>query len=284
MYVFLSVIYYFCIVLFMIAYATCFVINLVRAIKVKKEMLQDCATVPAKVVEVIQEKKRVFIKVEYASPINRTKFINIFEFTKKEFNDQYYVDQEITLYYPKVDHVKRVTCFPVYLAKDQIKVKASNLFVDGLLTFVSMFMVGWFTSLIISLKGFYLFNDNNTTAEVAMSCNMASPLIYLLVLFMFITTVPYMVERLLTAPQDENQSYLKLYGVKCMAEVKTFKFSRAKDTAGRKESLLQIEFYDNKGELIKANLNSYLYTETQEQYINILYDIKNPKNVVYMRR
>ena len=35
--------------------------------------------------------------------------------------------------------------------------------------------------------------------------------------------------------------------------------------------------------LLKGNcsLNSYLYTNTQEQYIDILYDELNPKNVVY---
>ena len=69
-----------------------------------------------------------------------------------------------------------------------------------------------------------------------------------------------------------------------MAEVKTYKFGRNKDAKGNKESMLQIEFYDNKGNLVQANLNSYMYTETQEQYINILYDLKNPKNVVYMRK
>ena len=37
-------------------------------------------------------------------------------------------------------------------------------------------------------------------------------------------------------------------------------------------------------EKIKANLNSFMYTETQEQYVNILYDVHHPKNVVYMRK
>lgn len=47
---------------------------------------------------------------------------------------------------------------------------------------------------------------------------------------------------------------------------------------------MEIEFYNNKGEKIKANLNSFMYTETQEQYVNILYDVHHPKNVVYMRK
>lgn len=69
-----------------------------------------------------------------------------------------------------------------------------------------------------------------------------------------------------------------------MAEVKTFKFGRNKDAKGNKESLIEIDFIIIKVNLIKANLNSFMYTETQEQYINILYDLKNPKNVVYMRK
>jgi hypothetical protein len=29
-------------------------------------------------------------------------------------------------------------------------------------------------------------------------------------------------------------------------------------------------------------LSSYAYTETQEEYIDVIYDPKNPKNVVYL--
>ena len=65
------------------------------------------------------------------------------------------------------------------------------------------------------------------------------------------------------ADRDQNQSYLKMYGVKCMAEVKTFKLGRTKNQKGVKESIMEIEFYNNKGEKIKANLNSFMYTETQ---------------------
>ena len=46
-------------------------------------------------------------------------------------------------------------------------------------------------------------------------------------------------------------------------------------------SRLIVPSYDNKGNLVKAHLNSFMYTETQEQYIDILYDESNPKNVVY---
>lgn len=281
----LSIIYYICIVAFMFGYIVCFIINLIRAIKVNNSMKEDYSKVNANVVEVIHEKKRVYVKVEYVSPTNFVKFVDYFEFTEKSFNDQYYVDQELGIYYPKVDDLKRVTCFPTYLEGNKIKIKAAPLVTDAFLAIVGIFMTGWFTTLIIKSGGFNIFNSTNTNPENLFNCaSFSSILVYMLPLFMYITTIPYLIERLTTASKEENQNYLKLYGAKCMAEVKTFKFGRNKDAKGNKESLIEIEFYNNKGELIKANLNSFMYTETQEQYINILYDLKNPKNVVYMRK
>lgn len=281
----LSIIYYICIVAFMLGYIVCFIINLVRAIKVNNGMKKEYNAVKAKVVEIIREKKRVFVKVEYVSPTNFVKFVDYFEFSEKAFNDQYYVDQELEIYYPKVDELKRVTCFPTYLEGNQIKIKAAPIVTDAFLAFVGMFMTGWFTTLIIRSGGFNIFNETNTNVENIFSCaDFSSMLIYMLPLFMYIVTIPYLIERLTTASKEENQNYLKLYGAKCMAEVKTFKFGRNKDIKGNKESLIEIEFYNNKGELVKAHLNSFMYTETQEQYINILYDLKNPKNVVYMKK
>lgn len=281
----LSIIYYICIVAFMLGYIVCFIINLVRAIKVNNGMKKEYNAVKAKVVEIIREKKRVFVKVEYVSPTNFVKFVDYFEFSEKAFNDQYYVDQELEIYYPKVEELKRVTCFPTYLEGNQIKIKAGPIVTDAFLAFVGMFMTGWFTTLIIRSGGFNIFNETNTNVENIFSCvDFSSMLIYMLPLFMYIVTIPYLIERLTTASKEENQNYLKLYGAKCMAEVKTFKFGRNKDIKGNKESLIEIEFYNNKGELVKAHLNSFMYTETQEQYINILYDLKNPKNVVYMKK
>ena len=282
---FLSIVYYILIILFMGVYIASFIINLIRAIKVQKGMKVEHAKVSAKVLEIIRDRKKVFVKVEYLSPKNFVKFVDFFEFTEKEFKDQYYVDQELEIYYPKVDGLKRVTCFPTYLEGQKIAIVKAPIVTDAILAFVGIFMTGWFTSLVINAGGFYIFNEANTNPETLMDCtSFSNALIYMLPLFMYITTVPYIMERFATASKEENQSYLKLYGAKCMAEVKTFKFGKNKDAKGNKESLMEIEFYNNKGELIKARLNSFMYTETQEQYVNILYDMKNPKNVVYMRK
>ncbi len=281
----LGIIYYVFIAAFMIAYVVSFIINLIRAIKVNKGMHQECQHVVGKVIEIVQEKKSVFVKVEYVSPVNRVRFVDYFEFSKKEFADQYYVDQEVKIYYPKVENVKKVTCFPTYIEGRKIKIQSGPIVTDAMFMGVGIFMTVWLTYFFIKLKSFDLLTILQTDAASSVGCGAyGTIMIFLLPFFMYIMTIPYIMERFTMAPKEQNQSYLKLCGVKGMAEVKTFKFSKNKDAKGNKESMMEIEFFDNKGEKIKANLNSFMYSETQEQYINILYDKKNPKNVVYMRR
>ncbi len=287
MYKFMSIAYITIIMGFMVVYITAFVLNLIRAKKVNKEMKKSCRSVKGKIVEIVKEKKRVFIRVEYTSPSNYTKFVDYFDLTEKEFNDQYYVDQEVEIYYPEIENWKRVTCFPTYLEGQPIKVEKGPLVTDAMFAIVGMMMAGWVLSTAILLKvnlGTTLFNDANFSNSNMSSCTQSNPIMYLLPILLYVFTIPYIIERFTMADRDQNQSYLKMYGVKCMAEVKTFKLGRTKNQKGVKESIMEIEFYNNKGEKIKANLNSFMYTETQEQYVNILYDVHHPKNVVYMRK
>ncbi len=280
-----GIIYYVFIVAFMVAYTVCFIIGLIRAIKVNKSMKQKCESANGKVIEIIKEKKRVYVKVEYTSPGNRIKFVDFFEFTEKEFADQYYVDQEVKIYYPEVENQKKVTCFPTYLEGVKIKVQSGPIVTDAMFMGVGIFMTCWLTYIIATIGSINIGSIIATDVASASGCgSYGTMIIFLLPLFMYVMTIPYIIERFTMAPKEQNQSYLKLCGAKSMAEVKTFKFSRNKDAKGNKESMMEIEFYNNKGEKIKANLNSFMYSETQEQYINILYDIKNPKNVVYMRK
>lgn len=281
----IGIIYYVFILTFMVAYTVCFIVNLIRAIRVNKSMKQECASVKGKVVEIIKEKKRVYVKVEYFSPTNRVKFVDYFEFTEKEFADQYYVDQDVEILYPILKDEKKVTCFPTYLSGMKIKVQSGPIVTDGMFMGVGIFMSVWLTYLIISIKSIDLMKIVATDIASNAGCgSYGTMIIFLLPFFMYVMTIPYIIERFTMAPKEQNQSYLKLCGAKSMAEVKTFKFSRNKDAKGNKESMMEIEFFNNKGEKIKANLNSFMYSETQEQYISILYDIRNPKNVVYMRK
>lgn len=281
----IGIIYYVFILTFMVAYTVCFIVNLIKANKVNKAMKQECASVKGTVVEIVKERKRVYVKVEYRSPSNHVPFVDYFEFTEKEFADQYYVDQEVEIFYPMTKDEKRVTCFPTYLSGMKIKVQSGPIVTDFMFMGVGIFMSVWLTYFIISLKSIDLMAIIATDVASKAGCGSYGTLIiFLLPFFMYVMTIPYIIERFTMAPKEQNQSYLKLCGAKSMAEVKTFKFSRNKDAKGNKEAMMEIEFFNNKGEKIKANLNSFMYSETQEQYINILYDIKNPKNVVYMRK
>ena len=68
---------------------------------------------------------------------------------------------------------------------------------DIILAVVGVLMTGWFTSLIIQLGGFYIFNQGNTSSENIADCgSFSSALIYMLPLFMFVSTIPYVIERL----------------------------------------------------------------------------------------
>jgi hypothetical protein len=64
------------------------IINLVRAIKINKLIKTDPDFVEGKVIEIIKEKTRVYVRVEYYSKVNMLKFTELFELTHKEFNDQ----------------------------------------------------------------------------------------------------------------------------------------------------------------------------------------------------
>ena len=79
-----------------------------------------------------------------------------------------------------------------------------------------------------------------------------------------------------------NQNYLKAYGHHTKARVVTFKLGGKKNPKGFKESRMTIEYRNPLGELTQTMLSSYAYTETQEEYIDVIYDPKNPKNVVYL--
>ena len=111
-----------------------------------------------------------------------------------------------------------------------------------------------------------------------------SGIFLIIIVFFYVLLFPYIKERFLGMSTAHKNSYLKLYGVKGMAEVKTFKFTHGKGPNNEKESYLTIEFDDVNGKTVTTHLSSYLYSESQEQYIDILYDEKNPNNVVYMRK
>lgn len=269
------------------------IINLVRAIKVNKLMKLDPDFVEGKVIEIIKRKNLVYVRVEYVSKINMLKFTELFQLTQKEFNDQYYEGQPVKIYYPKLDETKQITNFPTYLEGQKISIQAGQVFTDVLLFAGGAYIAGVVLANLITpcpktgLIGLEwngrplldLTRNLDTIPEGTTAC---LPGIYLLVIIMFyLMLFTYIKERLFGMSAEHKTAYLKLCGIKGTAEVKTFKFGKSKNAQGTKESLLEIEFFTNSGEKVNCGLNSYLYTDTQEQFIDILYDEFNPKNVVY---
>lgn len=281
------------------------ILNLSRATKTNKALKANAKYVFGKIVELTETKNRVMIKVEYVSDSNRHKFVDTFELTKKEFNDQYYEGQEVKIYYADVSGLDKVYCFPTYLEGQKQKMEAgpiftdSFLFVGGLYIFI-MLLISMLTKKVASDGLEYIGLQWNGLPLIAAFAKLSNTVlvdadgntlavttgIYLLIIGMFYFMLySYVVERLTGMSAQHKQSYLKLCGIKGMAEVKTFKFARGGRGAGnQKEALMKIEFYTNDGTKINCDMSSYLYSETQEQYIDILYDEKNPKNCVYMKK
>ena len=277
---------------FALAYLANLIINLIRALKVNKLMKEDPDFVEGKVIEVIKQKTRVYVRVEYTSKVNMLKFTELFELTQKEFNDQYYEGQDVKIYYPKLNKDEKVTCFPTYLEGQKITLEAGPLVTDvillagGVYVFITILLqiITPDTTGLIGLQW-------NGRPLIEATKNLDTPVegvtpcltgVYLIIIAMFyIMLFTYMKERLFGMSSAHKTEYLKVCGIKGTAEVKTFKFSKNKNSQGVKESQLEIEFFTNAGEKVNCGLNSFLYTETQEQYIDILYDETNPKNVVY---
>ena len=275
---------------FMCLYLVSLIMNIVRASKVLKGVKKSPKKIQAKVVEITEDKRGVYVKYKYTSPSNNQHFTDMLILNKKDFNDQYYVDQDIEIVYPDVTDFKRVYYFPKFINDQKIKIESGPLFTDILLavagiaifgysTFVMANTPGAFTGDVPLVSGGFFGTTTTDTNEITGVFNMFSLLAMLVIYFMLFS---YVLERLVSASVEHTHSYLKLCGVMCTAKVVTYKFGRTKDANGNKEAQMKIEFYDN-GELIQANLNSHLYSETQEEYIKILYDPKHPKTTVYMR-
>lgn len=281
---------------FVLAFIYSFVLNLIRANKVKKEMAIACDYVVGTVTEVAKVKGGVCVRVGYVSKSNNIKFEEIFELSNKEFNDQYYVGQEVKIFYPDVKNSKKVVCFPVYLEGQKITMEKAPIISDCLLMAGNIYI--FVMVLLLLLKADPVTNVNglvwngrpllsflsfSTLPEGMTGCFDNQIIILLFVVFYFVFIISYLIERIKGMSNPQKLVYLKLCGLKGTAEVKTFKLGK-KNAAGVKESQMKIEYYTNDGVKVNCDLNSCLYTETQEQFIELLYDEKNPTNVVYVRK
>lgn len=285
----INLIFFIIVSAFMVLYIVSFIINLIRAIKVNKSMQVKSVKVKGIVSQVVEEKRRVYVKVDYKSLINGENFYNVFEFTKSEWTDQYKEGDEVDIIYPDTTDVEKVICFPVYLEGMKVKVESGPVFTDALVAFSGLFIFALVLITYITKNGFSdmtsLCNFNIASCmEPTKDYEMFTLMYVIMILFIYIMLAGYLKERFTSLSSTQNQNYLKLVGQKCTAEVLTFKFGRTKNQQGLKEAQLKIQFFTSKGEKINCDLNSFMYSETQEQFINILYDPKKPVNCVYLKK
>lgn len=272
---------------FMGLYFVSLILNIIRASKALNQIKKNPKTTKAVVTEIVEDKHNVYVKFKYTSYVNRQTFNDMIQMSKSDFKNQYYVDQEIELVYPDTTNFKRVYYFPRFISDQKKKIESGPLFTDILMcvagtaifvyTLVMMITKNAFSGEVQLVTSGSLFPTG--TQDATGIFELFTVIIMFVIYFMLFS---YVLERLISASLEHTHNYLKLCGILCKARVITYKFGRSKDSKGNKESQMKIEFYDN-GELIQANLNSHLYTETQEEYINILYDPKHPKTTVYMR-
>lgn len=248
-----------------------FIIALIRDIKSKKKFKEnDYLTVDGTVVKVEVQKKFTYVIIEFTGPKSLIAFTQTFQYTHEEYKkNPYEVGDQVKLAYNDVSNVKRLHTFPVIIDGTKPTLEKGAIFANLALVGVA----GYFSIYIL------ITTINKWTEQFG---NIFSGTYVLIVLLIYVVLLTYLVESIFSIPKNENQNYLKVYGHHTRARVVTFKLGGKKNPKGYKESRMTIEYRNHLGELTTTNMNSYLYTETQEEYIDIIYDPKNSKNVVYL--
>ena len=248
-----------------------FIISLIRDIKSKNKFkTNDYLTVEGTVIKIDENKKFTYVIIEFTGPKNLIAFTQTFQYTVEEFKkNPYEVGDKVKLAYNDVSNVKRLHTFPIIIEGSKPKLEKGAIFANLALVGVA----GYFSIYIL------ITTLNKWSEEFA---NIFSGTYVLIVLMIYVVLLTYLIESIFSIPKTENQNYLKAYGHHTKARVVTFKLGGKKNPKGFKESRMTIEYRNHLGELTQTMLSSYAYTETQEEYIDVIYDPKNPKNVVYL--
>ena len=250
-----------------------FIISLIRDIKSKNKFKNnDYLTVDGTVIKIDENKKFTYVIIEFTGPKNLIAFTQTFQYTAEEFkNNPYEVGDKVKLAYNDVSKVKRLHTFPIIIEGSKPKLEKGAIFANLALVGVA----GYFSIYIL------ITTLQKWSEEFG---KIFSGTYVLIVLMIYVVLLTYLIESIFSIPKTENQNYLKAYGHHTKARVVTFKLGGKKNPKGFKESRMTIEYRNHLGELTQTMLSSYAYTETQEEYIDVIYDPKNPKNVVYMRK
>ena len=257
--------------IFLGLYTFNFIISLIRDIKSKNKFkTNDYLTVEGTVIKIDENKKFTYVIIEFTGPKNLIAFTQTFQYTVEEFKkNPYEVGDKVKLAYNDVSNVKKLHTFPIIIEGSKPKLEKGAIFANLALVGVA----GYFSIYIL------ITTLNKWSEEFA---NIFSGTYVLIVLMIYVVLLTYLIESIFSIPKTENQNYLKAYGHHTKARVVTFKLGGKKNPKGFKESRMTIEYRNHLGELTQTMLSSYAYTETQEEYIDVIYDPKNPKNVVYL--
>ena len=277
---FFKILYLSIVSIFAGAFVFNFILNILRDSMAKKKLKNNPALLNGKIREIKPAKNRSYLVVEFRSPHNNLLLSENFEIYDSDKKDNDYVaGQEVTILYNRLDDHKKIRTFPIFLSTQKIKLDKNSLFLNIALMALGFFVLGNTLFQFISSKAFTT-NIALVSAENGIFSN--SLYIFLMIIIYFVLS-NYLIASIVEAPKKDIQNYLKLYGNVAKAKVTTFKFGKSKNAQGTKESLIDIEYRTNKGEEIKTKLSSFMYTETQEEYIDIIYDPREPKTVVYVR-
>ncbi len=265
-------------VFFFFVFVVNFVIGLVRDIKFKNAIKKNPQTLKAHVREIDNVKNRVYMIVDFQSPHNRLNFSEAYEFFESDLKGrEFTVGEEIDLIYNDVTTWKKVMGFPLLIKEFKVKLERGPLFLNIMLIIFSI----WVN---INMILVYVNNDGfNPEVPFSGEGGLFNQIYVLIMVFVYAMILSYVVVNIAEMPKKDMQNYLKLYGNIAKARVKTYKFGKAKNNKGNKESIITIEFSTNEGVQIETKLTSFLYTETQQEYIDILYDPKKPKCVVFLK-
>lgn len=273
---FLKIAYFVVNILCFIIFIVNFIISLIRDISIKKQLKENPKEIKARIREIQKGKNRVYVLVEFNSPHNRLLFTETYELFENEIKDKdFKVGDEIDLIYNDVTSWKKIWAFPLHIKSLKVKLDGGPLFANIALIVLSIYVC-------INMIIIYV-QQNAFRTDIALT-EMYNTFYIFIMIFVYGMVLTYVVTGLIDMPRRDLQNYLKLFGNIAKARVKTYKFSRQKNSKGNKESIIDIEFSTNEGEQVNTKLTSFLYTETQEEYIDIIYDPKKPKNVVYLRQ
>ena len=265
-------------VFFFFVFVVNFVIGLVRDIKFKNAIKKNPQTLKAHVREIDKVKNRVYMIVDFQSPHNRLNFSEAYEFFESDLKGrEFTVGEEIDLIYNDVTTWKKVMGFPLLIKEFKVKLERGPLFLNIMLIIFSI----WVN---INMILVYVNNDGfNPEVPFSGEGGLFNQIYVLIMVFVYAMILSYVVVNIAEMPKKDMQNYLKIYGNIAKARVKTYKFGKAKNNKGNKESIITIEFSTNEGVQVETKLTSFLYTETQQEYIDILYDPKKPKCVVFLK-